>query len=226
MVLHEVVDGSGGWVAATAAGVAAGLGVAVPLGAVGVLVVQESLTRGRAHGLAAAAGVALTDLLYAVVAVVAGGAAAAWIAPHEQVVRRLAAAVLLAVAGWGIRRAWRSRRGAVLDPTPDGRARAAPNGCARAVATAARFAAVTLVNPATVVAFGIVVAGLGGALGSGAERTGFAVGVLAGSAGWHVLLALTAARLGPRMSTGVRAGTAYVGHGVVLLLAVGLALPG
>ena len=56
------------------AGAVAGVGVALPLGAVGVLVVSEGLHRGWRPAAAAATGVALVDLGYAAVAVAAGTA--------------------------------------------------------------------------------------------------------------------------------------------------------
>ena len=55
-----------------AAGLAAGLGIALPLGAIGVLIVREGVERGiRAAGVAALA-VATVDFGYALVAVVVG----------------------------------------------------------------------------------------------------------------------------------------------------------
>lgn len=205
------------------AGVVAGLGLAVPVGAVGVLVVQEALTGGRVRGVAAAAGVACTDLLYACVAVVAGSAAADWVDPRMTQVRLVAAAALAVVAGWGWCRAWRSRRATVV--AADGRGGAvAPDDRGGPVAVGLRFAAVTLVNPATVLYVVLVVAGLGGGLDSGAARVGFALGVFVASACWHALLALVAGAAGTRLPARARAATGLVGHGVVGLMAVVLAL--
>ena len=224
-------SGPGAWSAGLVAGAVAGLGLAVPVGAVGVLVAQEALMRGRAHGLAAAAGVAATDLLYAVVAVLAGMAAAAWLEPHRTPVRLVAAAALAAVAGWGWRRAWRSRR-ASLAVGPGGDAAPDAGDVARGGArwrqgravVGVRFAALTLVNPVTVLYFVVVVAGFGGRLGSGPARAGFAAGVFLGSACWHALLALVAAAAGARLSHRARTATGLVGHGVVGAMAVVLAL--
>ena len=56
------------------AGCAAGLGVAMPLGAIGVLILREGMLRGYRSGLAAATGVATVDTLYCLGALLAGAA--------------------------------------------------------------------------------------------------------------------------------------------------------
>src|SRR4051812_35110792 len=58
------------------AGLIAGWGVAIPLGAIGVLVVDLGMRSGFGAAGAAAAAVATADLLYAGVAAVAGAAVA------------------------------------------------------------------------------------------------------------------------------------------------------
>jgi arginine exporter protein ArgO len=213
------------WLSAVLAGVVAGLALAVPVGAVGVLVVQEALAGGRARGLAAAVGVAATDLLYAGAAVLAGAASSDAIGPHAEPVRWLAAGVLAVVAGRGLHRVWRSRGTGAWGPAGGRPAR--PGG---APGVALRFAALTVVNPATVVHFALVVSGLSRALGSGTDRVGFVVGVFLGSGSWHAALAVTAAavggRLSPSPSPASRTVTGLAGHGLVLLLALGLALRG
>ena len=57
--------GTAGLETALLAGVAAGLGVAVPFGAIAVLIVETSIRRGRWFGWAAGAGAATADLTYA-----------------------------------------------------------------------------------------------------------------------------------------------------------------
>jgi arginine exporter protein ArgO len=79
------------------AGLLAGLGVAVPLGAVGVLLVQEGVTRGWRPAAAGATGVALVDGAYALVAVVAGTAISSALAGRERAIQVVGAVVLLAV---------------------------------------------------------------------------------------------------------------------------------
>jgi threonine/homoserine/homoserine lactone efflux protein len=59
------------------AGVAAGLGIAVPVGAIAILIVETGLRRGFRLGAAAGAGAATVDGIYALVAAVFGSALAA-----------------------------------------------------------------------------------------------------------------------------------------------------
>ena len=61
---------------ALVSGLVAGWGVAIPLGAIGVLLVDLGMRGGFRHAAPAAAAVATADLLYAAVAAAAGAAAA------------------------------------------------------------------------------------------------------------------------------------------------------
>ncbi|MCT9087830.1 LysE family transporter [Streptomyces sp. ASQP_92] len=88
------------------AGAAAGLGVAVPVGAVGVLLIQEGM-RERRGAMAAAAAVATVDLVYAALATALGPLVAAALSGVEAWVRLVSALVLAAIAGHGL---WVSRR--------------------------------------------------------------------------------------------------------------------
>jgi threonine/homoserine/homoserine lactone efflux protein len=196
-------------------GIVAGLGVAVPPGAVAVLLLREALTRGRRAALAAGLGIASTDTGYALLAVLGGAAVAGPIAAHAGAVRVVAGAVLAGIAVLGLVRAWRGRSAGAASSAG---AAAAP---ARTPARAwARFAAITLVNPTTALAFAVVVVALGGLWDGAAPRAVFVLGVALASAGWHVLLALAAARAGRLIGERGRARVGVVGHLLVLALAV------
>jgi arginine exporter protein ArgO len=95
------MDGWSGFGTVAAAGAAAGLGVAVPLGAVGVLVVQEAM-RDRRAGRAAGAAVAVVDMAYAGVAVALGPLVAAALSGVEAWVRLVSALVLGGIAAYGL----------------------------------------------------------------------------------------------------------------------------
>ncbi|MEU9194114.1 hypothetical protein [Streptomyces hundungensis] len=88
------------------AGAAAGLGVAVPVGAVGVLLIQEGM-RERRGAMAAAAAVATVDLAYAALATALGPLVADALSGVEASVRLASALVLATIAGHGL---WASRR--------------------------------------------------------------------------------------------------------------------
>ncbi|MEU7552164.1 LysE family transporter [Streptomyces sp. NPDC044571] len=82
-------------------GAVAGLGVAMPMGAMSVLLLQEAM-RHRRTAVAAAAGVAAVDFGYAALATALGPWVAAHVAPVEAWIRLTAAAVLLALAVRGL----------------------------------------------------------------------------------------------------------------------------
>jgi arginine exporter protein ArgO len=83
-------------------GVGAGLAVALPLGAIGVLLLHEGLTRGWRVAAAGATGVALVDLGYVVLALTAGTIVAGPLTAHTRTVHVLGAGVLTSVAVWGL----------------------------------------------------------------------------------------------------------------------------
>ncbi|MFY1584937.1 LysE family transporter [Micromonospora sp. WMMD734] len=77
------------------AGFAAGLGVAMPLGAIGVLIFREGMLRGHRSGLAAAFGVATVDTLYCLGALLTGAALAPVIASWGDAPRYLSGLVIV-----------------------------------------------------------------------------------------------------------------------------------
>lgn len=197
-------------VSAILAGLVAGYGIAIPVGAVAAYLI----TLGAAHGFPTAGagglGAATVDGLYAAVAVVLGALLAPWILAVQAPLRWLAALVLVAVAA---RMLWSGlRSGPAGDQPPD-----APSP-RRAYLT---VFAITLVNPATVVYFAALVGGSTVSFARPADAVAFVVAAAVASASWQLLLAGAGAGLG-RVLTGpaARRWTAVVGATVVLALAV------
>ncbi|MEN1976070.1 LysE family transporter [Cellulomonas sp. P4] len=222
---------------ALAAGVLAGLGVAVPLGPVGVLVARTAALDGWRHGMAAAGGVAAVDCGYAVVAATGGAALARALAGRERALSLGAAAVLVVVGLVLLRAALTAPRGplaeAVAAPgpgsmqgpgsTPEPGSVPGPGplpGLAtstrRPLAVAGRFVLLTAVNPLTVVTFAAVAASVPGR----AAGVWFVVGVAAASGAWQSVLAGAGAVLGRRVGAAGRRATGVVGAGAVLAAAV------
>ncbi|MGW5850579.1 hypothetical protein ACWFQ8_21960 [Streptomyces sp. NPDC055254] len=83
------------------AGAVAGLGVAMPMGAMSVLLLQEAM-RHRRTATAAAAGIAVVDLGYAALATALGPWVASHVSPVEAWVRLASAAILLTIAAHGL----------------------------------------------------------------------------------------------------------------------------
>ena len=198
--------------AALIAGAAAGLAIAMQVGAVSLLVVETTLVSGTRAGVAAGLGVATADLLFACVAAAAGGVASEALSRHETGMRLAGAACLAAIALHGLLAQRRQ------PASPAGPGDADP-GVRR---TDPRFVAITAVNPLTVVSFAAIAASLSldGAPAAGA----FAVGAGAGSAAWHLLLPLAAGRLRRWTSPAARRRMAVGGRLAVLALAAHLAL--
>ena len=195
-------------------GVLAGLGIAIPVGAIAVLIVDLGMRRGFAGAVPAAMGAASADLTYAAVAAVAGIAVAAALAPYERRIQLASAAVLAGIVAFRTARLLRAREDAPPGPTGDG-----------PLATYAGFLALTLVNPLTVTYFAALILGLGDdTLGSGADRALFVIGAFVASAAWQLVLAGAGALLHHRLPERALLATALLGNVLIAALAVRLAL--
>jgi len=194
-------------------GALAGLALAAPLGAIGVLLMQEGLERGLRGGLPATAAVATVDTLYCVIAVVAGTLAApaiAGLAPWPQLGGGV---VLIAI---GIRALVRSLRATGAAP---GRPRTATTSTRGRYPLFLALTAITI-TPATLLYFVAILPGLAQVAGSATSRFAFVAGVATASFAWQMLLVVVGAAL--RRTTGprFRFGTALVGNGVVILFGI------
>lgn len=225
-----------------AAGLAAGLGIALPLGAIGVLILREGVERGiRAAGVAALA-VATVDFGYALLAVVIGERIADALSGVERVVQVVGALALTAVVIIGAGDLLRSVRGRErVHLHVGGPGRAATDGTRSSThpetqspdlielpvgygTTFLRFVGLTAINPMTAVYFVALTAGLAQRLAGPGAGTAFAVGVFVGSLAWQVVLAIGGATAGSRMSERVRVGVSLTGYAIVAGYAVKLAL--
>lgn len=200
---------------ALAEGVLAGLGIAVPVGPIAVLLVDLAMRRGFAHALPAALGTASADLTYATVAAVLGAAAATALEPLEEPLRVVSVAALFAIAGV---RTWLLLR-------PGGRKHDATRPERRSerggAPTYLAFLGLTLLNPVTVAYFAALILGLqDGALTGTTAKASFVAGAFAASAGWQVFLIATGSVLHHRLPEGARMATGLAGNAVIVALAV------
>ena len=99
------------------AGVIAGYGVAVPVGAIAVLIAGLTARTSLRVGAAAGLGAATADGVYALIAVLGGAALAAAIAPISTPLRWVAAVVLLLLA---VHTAWSALRKRAAEPGSSG----------------------------------------------------------------------------------------------------------
>ncbi|MFI7252307.1 LysE/ArgO family amino acid transporter [Micromonospora chalcea] len=209
------------------AGLVAGYGVAIPVGAIAILILGLSARTSFRVGSAAALGVATADGLYAAVAALGGAAVASGLAPFAGPLRLVAAGVLLALAGFT---AWRALRPSAPTQEPSSPAPTQEPSPRGGLDTPARaFAAVlalTLLNPATVVYFVALVLGRGDVLGSSpVGAAAFTTGVFLASASWQLLIAGGGSLIG-RALTGPRGRrvTALLSSVIIAALAVATVL--
>jgi arginine exporter protein ArgO len=196
---------------ALTAGIVAGLAVAIPLGAIGVLIVDLGVRGGFRPAFLAGLGTALADGVYATVAAVAGLAVGAWLAPAERAIALVGAAALAAVGVYGL---------IALRREPA--ARALPPADHRLVA---RFLALTAVNPATAATFAGLIVGLPAvAHASAPGKAAFVVGAFGASLAWQSTLAGGGALMRHGLPPSARTWTSLAGRVLVLALAAKLAL--
>jgi threonine/homoserine/homoserine lactone efflux protein len=192
------------------AGLIAGLAIAMQIGAVSLLLIEAAVVGGPRKGVAAGMGVATVDIVYAVIAGVAGGFAGAALAGHEHEIKRFAAAVLAVIALHGLAGLWRDPEVRELDTSGSARSHYA------------RFFAITAINPLTIASFAAVATALS-VDGAGAMAA-FVLGVAVGTGGWHLFLPLAAGHAGRWVTPAIRRVLAIGGRVLVLAIAVHLAV--
>jgi arginine exporter protein ArgO len=210
-------------IGALLAGLAAGYGIAIPVGAVAVLIVETGIRSGFRAAAAAGAGAASADGIYAAIAAIFGVALAGALAPWQVPLRVAAIVVLVGLALRGFRSVARDAAHGATGGMPGslGRARRPLRR------TYAAFLGITLLNPMTVAYFAALILGLGGT-GSGlAEKLAFVVGAITASLSWQTLIAAAGAALHRRLAPRLRLVVGIVGNVIVLafaaVIAVGLA---
>jgi arginine exporter protein ArgO len=191
-------------------GVAAGYGIAIPVGAIALLIMDIGIRRGFWPAFAAGAGAATADLLYAALAVIGGTALAAAVESIGEGFRIVSGLVLVVIGLAGLAR---SRQPIVSTPAETRRG--------DLPMTYARFVGLTMINPTTIVYFAAVVIGLGvaGNLSMG-EGALFITGAFLASLSWQTLIAAVGAFAGHRLSLRFRRVISILGNLVILGLAV------
>jgi threonine/homoserine/homoserine lactone efflux protein len=210
------------------AGVIAGYGIAIPVGAIAVLIIETGIRRGFRRAALAGAGAATADGVYAVVAAGFGLALAGLIEPLATPLRLVSVVVLLVIAARSLRLALAERTvrrapGAAEVAEAAGEGDASGDVSGSGARTFLSFLGLTLLNPMTVVYFAALILGLP-SIGEGVgERAAFVAGAFLASLSWQWLLASVAAVLHRRLPAEVRSAVGIVGAIVVAGFAVGIA---
>ena len=182
-------------------GAAAGYAIAVPVGPTAVLILQIGMRDGLRAAGAAGAGAATVDLLYASLAMVAGPALVAAIAPVVTPVRIVAGLVLVFLA---IRNLTHARDTGHDRP---------PARAGRSYATVLVF---TLLNPITITYFATLAIGLTELASDIPARAAFVVGAALASLSWQSILAAVGASLRGRVPERFGIATTLVGTVIML----------
>ena len=194
-------------------GLVIGFLIAVPVGPVGLLCIQRTLDRGFLVGFISGLGAAVADGIYGAVAVFGVSALSNLLVAHQEALALVGGLMLIFV---GLRLLKREAK--EVEPSRGAGVRD------RFSAFASSFA-ITIANPATILAFGAIVAGFGlikpeADLWQASLMT---LGVFLGSTAWWWCLAAGSGLLRHRLTTGVRSWINRVG-GIALLVFGSLAL--
>lgn len=195
------------------AGSVAGLALAAPLGAIGILLLQEGVTRGLRRGLPAAAAVATVDVSYCTAAVAAGALAGPVVSGWTPWPQLLGGVAVIALGALGLLQGLRATSSGGVRST--GR-----TGTSRQ--RYLLFLGLTAINPATLVYFAAILTGLNGFTESGPTAVAFIGGVGLASFGWQALLVALGAGLRRRTGASFRRWTAVVGNGLIVAFGVAL----
>ncbi|NLW98315.1 MAG: LysE family transporter [Actinomycetales bacterium] len=197
---------------AAGAGIAAGLGVAMPLGAIGALLLREGLVNGFRVAAAAATGIAVVDTVYCLIAALTGALFAPLVQEHQGAF--LAVSGVLIVLFGAHQLVTTIRRRTSEDPSVER---------IRPLAAFGKFVGLTAVNPMTLVYF----IALAGAITTRASSP-LAPAVFVGAVGlsswaWQLGLAAAGTMVGRSLShraakiIGVAASVVIMTLGVVVL---------
>ncbi len=199
-------------------GILLGLAVAAPVGPIGVLCIQRSLAGGFWMGFSGGIGTAVADALYAALAaagfavLLGGGLGMAGPIP-VQLILQWGGALFIAWLGWRTFAA----------PVAEGAAQAPIQG--RPLRLFAVTFALTMSNPATILSFAALFAGLGLAADpSLGAATSAVAGVFTGSLLWWALLSGGIAALRHRVDAEMRRWINRSAGLVLILFAIALVI--
>ncbi|TDU83195.1 arginine exporter protein ArgO [Kribbella voronezhensis] len=200
-------------IAALVAGLLAGYGIAIPVGAVGTYLVALTARTSLKNGAYAALGVATADGLYALIATLGGSAIAPLITPISTPLRWISALVLLLLALRCAATALAAhRRHQTSNHTPE-------TSPARAYFT---LLGMTVLNPTTVIYFTALVLG-GRTTPTLLDQIVFVLAAFLASTSWQLLLASGGALLGRALTTPrARLITALLSSFLITALAIHL----
>ncbi len=192
-------------------GVLAGYGIAIPVGAIAILIVDMGLRRGFPAAAMAGAGAATADFIYALLAVIAGATLAMALAPYATLLQIASAIVLLALGAYGLRQAWQ------INSSQESQPAAEDNQSLWRIYL--RFLGLTILNPLTITYFAALILGRdAGATVTPLDRLLFVLGAALASLSWQMLLAGLGSLANQRLSPQFQRLTSITGNLIVIAL--------
>jgi len=196
-------------------GVIAGYGIAIPIGPIGIIILELGMRRGFRVVFSAGLGTASADLIYASIASVAGTFLAQILAPFALVIRVVSAGALIALGAWLFYRG-------VGPSRPTEPSRFASGNCLN---TYCLLLGLTLLNPITVTYFTSLILGLRLSVASlGVDVLFFVAGAFLASLSWQSLLACIGGYAHQRLSARLQSATFAIGNAVIIVLGIGILL--
>jgi threonine/homoserine/homoserine lactone efflux protein len=194
-------------------GALAGYAIAIPVGAIAVLIIETGLQRGFAYGFAAGTGAATADLIYATIASSLGSIVAVWLAPIAFALKIASAGFLIMLGGWGFWKSWGARQ------TSETQRKIPPS--MSLPQTYFTLAGLTILNPATIAYFGALILGLNAdAQPTVAERVLFVAGAFISSWSWQSLLAMLGSMAHKYLPPEFRTVTGLIGNSIIVVLGI------
>jgi len=191
-------------------GIIAGYGIAIPIGPIGILIVELGIRKGFSTAFSAGAGAASADLIYATIASTAGAFLVSILAPYAYALRVVSAIVLIVFGIWLLYTGLRGRRDQDKTVNTMGHKD-----------TYFMFLGLTMLNPVTVAYFTTLILGL--RAGTGAPSLDiflFVFGAFSASLSWQTLLAFMSGLTHKRLSPKLQFATFAVGNCLVILLGI------
>jgi threonine/homoserine/homoserine lactone efflux protein len=200
-------------------GILAGYGIAIPVGAIAILIVETAIRRGFRGGFAAGCGAASADLAYSLLAAIAGQTLMKFLAPNAVYLRYISIIVLVLI---GVRGLLQIRLSASPSKPVDQQL-AVETEPVDAWPIYLRFTGLTLLNPLTITYFGAIILGGSADIGGWGGKMFFVLGAALASLSWQTLLAMVGAFFRRRLSPSSQKLVSIVGNFIVIALGIRMA---
>ncbi len=186
----------------------AGYGIAIPVGAISVLLVSLAMEKGLRQGLIAAVAVTSVDFSFAIMAVVAGSAILAVLSPYEEVLRIVSGGTLIGLGIYGLMKLRKRQDGLSTTELSEGH-------------IYLKFFVLTALNPFTIVYFTALIAGNGSQWDyTWQDMAAFVIGAGLASLSWQILLVYLGSTAKRFFSHRFLVATIVLGNLVVIALGV------